>query len=773
MKKLFLGLLLCALLVAVVTACGGNNNNNEDPPANDNGQEAAPDPDPQDDEDEDEEWDAPELPDEPDEPDEPEAPGLNDNVERVLTPTSGRLLGNADGAALTRAEILEFVNAEPAPAGELVVADVTRISGNFIYRFTTEATGGWARDLLHTGFGTMIADYFGEFHPNPLVIRQPTTFVDNPDGTRTYTFYIYTDNLWSDGTPITAIDYVFDIIMGSSPAMREGGATVNAGLWVEGFNEFLNGRTYSTELADRQFLDEDGNFRTDLVFYEGAWIDEDGETVTTGVPTNYYAGLRLHGDDSFSVTIRAEGIPFVFDFLYQSWAPMPFHYFNAAGGGVLSLIDTPNGVRFEGLDGDFVSEFINAPGAIRFNPTVVSGPYMLRDFDEGDATVILEANPNFVGTWDGFRPQIQTVAIVLRNSDVIMDSLRIGEVDMVHAQRSGLRINEGWAVVNDLGLHRGFDYPRHGYGYMAWHGDHGPGQFANVRRAIAWMIDRYDFARQFTLGFGTVQHGPYALTGWEFRAVGQDLYNHPDFTHYGFNPARAIEELEAGGWVLNSAGEPFDSDVDQWRYKDVTGMYTWTGDPVQDTGAEQELMRLELIWAANDNDVSNIMRVVLPPVAESVGMHIIEELYPAGTNNIPAWQRAPGTPYTSGGERFQAHHMYTLAVGLANPSQLWQSWSNAPEFAAPGFNNTWHGDQLLSDIADRMRPIDAAQPGWRDEYLDLWMQFQLRYNYVMPLLPLYADDDHDFVPLWLGNWSAHSNWGFAAALQRAYDGRTR
>jgi hypothetical protein len=181
-----------------------------------------------------------------------------------------------------------------------------------------------------------------------------------------------------------------------------------------------------------------------------------------------------------------------------------------------------------------------------------------------------------------------------------------------------------------------------------------------------------------------------------------------------------------------------------------------------------------MIWAANDNEVSNIMRVVLPPVAEGVGMHIIEELYPAAVgNNIPAWQRAPGSPYVRGAERFRAHHIYTLAVGLATPTQLWNQWSNYPEQAAPGFNTTWHGDQRLHDLAWATRPIDASQPGWEEEYLDLWLQFQLHYNYVMPLLPLYADDDHDFIPLWLGNWDSHGIWDWRFAVVRAYDGRTR
>ena len=756
MKKYLVSLLMLSLLLAVFAACGSNDSNdsNDSGSGNDSGATVTAPGD-----DNDDGWVEPDLPDENDD---------GNDLEPTGTPTAGRPLVY-NGVPFTRAQILSILEDAPAPSGQLVIGDNTIVQGNMIDGFSSEMTGTWVRELMHAGRATMVMDFAGQWIPNPMVLREPTRITNNADGTRTYTFSIYTDNLWSDGTPITAIDYVFSIMIYSSQAMANIGATTNSGLWIDGFFEFRHGRTYGTTTADWQLLDENGNVRTDVEFdeEEGIWVDSDGEPAS-GVVVDTFRGLRLYGPDSFSVTIRSQGIPFVWDFLYQNWAPAPFHYWNRSGQ--FTLEDTPEGARLTGFYADYLAELVNSANGIRYNPTVVAGPYLLRSFDEGSGTVILDRNPVFQGTWDGFMPQIQTIAIEQRPTATIMDSLRVGEIDMVHGQRGGTEINAGWAIVEDLGLHRGNDFPRHGYGYLGWHGDHGPGQFYNVRRSIAWLIDREDFARQFTLGFGTVQHGPYALRGWEFQEVGHDLYAHPDFTHFGFNPAQAVAELEAGGWVLNSAGEPFTPGVDEWRYKDVTGMTNWMGEPI-DEGLENGLMRLEMIWAANDNRVSDIMRVVFPPEAAAVGMNIIEELYPAGTSNIPAWQRAPGSPYATGAERFRAHHIYTLAVGLPSPSQLWNSWSNLPEMVAPGFNTHFHGDDLLSDLSLAMREIDPAVDGWEERYLDLWLQFQLRYNEIMPLLPLYADDDHDFVPLWLGNWDANGIWDFRYAVKRAYDAR--
>jgi peptide/nickel transport system substrate-binding protein len=746
MKRFLLGLLTFALLIILVTACGGNGDTTETGPT-----DVVTTPAP--------EWTPPTTPTpaqgQQEVPDITAPQQAGSMRQYVDTPTPGRFLAN-NGVPFTREQIRAVAADSPAPAGSIVIGDGTVLLGNFISGFSTEATGQWMMELLHgwwSSSGTMVMDYTGNWHPNPLMLREDPAVRFNPDGTRTYTFNLYTDNVWSDGTPITARDFVFSIMMMSSPASRSINRSVTGGEWVEGYFEFLNGMT-----EDGYFLDADGNLIPD---------DPDDED-QVGVPTNVFRGLRLYSDSSFSVTIRASGFPFVWDFLYQNWTPAPFHYFNQ--GFNMVITDTPNGVRIDNMTNEWAQQRINAPGGIRFNPTVTSGAYRLVSFDEGSNNVVLERNPLFGGTFDGFMPQIQTIALTNAPAATIMDSLRIGQIDMVHAMRAGLRITEGWAIVNDLGQHRGADFPRHGYGYLAWHQDHGPAQFPEVRRAIAWLLDRDEFARAFTMGWGTVQHGPYALTGPEFNARGQDLYNHPDFTHYGFNPTNAIRELEAGGWVLNSQGEPFRPGVDEWRYKDVTGLYTWLGEPAQEGGG---LMRLEMIWAANDNRVTELLRVVLPPEAAGVGMNIIEELYPAGTNNIAAWQRQPGSVYAQGGERFRAHHIYTLAVGLVTPSQLWYSWSNYEQHMRPGFNTTFHGDDELHRLAWAMRSVDPAQPGWWDEYIGHWLAFQLRYNYVMPLLPLYADDDHDFVPLWLGNWDSHAIWDFRHAIQRAYDGRTR
>ncbi|MCL2216713.1 MAG: ABC transporter substrate-binding protein [Defluviitaleaceae bacterium] len=709
MRKLLLIVLVLGLMGFALAACG------RDEPA------PAPDPGPV-------ELTPPATPAPP-----VEAPGVAEDV-LVGTPTAGRLLAHPDGRLFTRAEILQITDMTP-PAGELIMGSTTTLTPNFISGFESIATSQWMRYLMHDGRATMARDFVGNWVANPMVQSAPVRTTDHPDGSRTYTFTIYTDNLWSDGTPITAADYVFGILAYSSPQFRAIGGAVLTGEWLVGYQEFLNGPITGTS------TDADGN-----------------EVIERGEPVRNFQGVRMYGPDSFSVTVRPEALPFVWEFLYMLWSPTPLHYWSN-NGTAFTITDTPNGVTIsDGFTEEFLQDRVNSPGGIRFNPTVVAGPYLLYSFDEGSRNAVFVRNPNFTATWDGFHPQIERIAKVALDSAIQIDALRLGEVDVLHGLRAGVHINDGLRAVEELGLHNFISYARSGFGFLAFHADFGPSQFVEVRRAVAWLLDRDDFARAFTGGHGFVLQGPYAVDGWEFQTVGDSLYADPRFTHFDFNPAMAVQDLEAGGWVLNSAGGPFVMGVDDIRYKDVDG----------------ELMRLSMQWGANDNAVSDIMRVMLIPQAEAVGMEIIEYLYASPAWNGDSWGRAPGTPYAPGGERFQFHHIHTLAWNVFPPSQHWYSWSLYPEhLASAAHSNMHHGDWQLHDLAWASRHIDASAPGWEEIYLNAWLEFQVRVNQVMTMLTLYADEDHDFFPTWLGNWDANTIWDFGRAVQRAYDGRTR
>jgi len=428
----------------------------------------------------------------------------------------------------------------------------------------------------------------------------------------------------------------------------------------------------------------------------------------------------------------------------MGWDPLPIH--DLAPG--VTIIDSENGVRFsDEFTLELIQRTINAPGAARFAPRVVPGPYRFVNFDEGSHTAVLEVNPLFTGTFDGYLPRIQRIAMTHVDTDLIIDALRTDRIQIVHAMRSGTAIQAGWDLHNEEGRHFVDSFPRNGFGFLGFHADVGPAQFVEVRQAVGFLMDRMTIAHMFTGGWGFVQHGWYPLSSWEFEARGLGLYNHPDFIEYNFNPDRAAAILAEGGWVYNADGSEFVPGTDAIRHKMVDG----------------DLMPLVMNWASNDNIVSEILRTELVPHATTIGMVIDEVLFTPPINNIPNWQRiAPDFRV------YQELHMFTLATGLGVPFSPWTSVSLYPEHNAPGMNNHQLQNWDLHNAGWAMRAVDATVDGWQETYLDLWMEFQLLYNRYMPIIPLYADEDHDFIDNRVGNWSSDGVWDWRFAISRAY-----
>ena len=106
------------------------------------------------------------------------------------------------------------------------------------------------------------------------------TETENEDGTKTYTVTINDGLVWSDGTPITAKDYVFQLLLESSPEMNGvDGYPSQAGYSLVGYQEFFNGET------------------------------------------EYFAGVHLVDEMTYSVTVRAEELPYHYDITYASAMP--------------------------------------------------------------------------------------------------------------------------------------------------------------------------------------------------------------------------------------------------------------------------------------------------------------------------------------------------------------------------------------------------------------------------------------------------------------------
>lgn len=79
----------------------------------------------------------------------------------------------------------------------------------------------------------------------------------------------------------------------------------------------------------------------------------------------------------------------------------------------------------------------------------------------------------------------------------------------------------------------------------------------------------------------------------------------------------------------------------------------------------------------------------------------------------------------------------------------------------------WDGGANINYLFDQ-EMLDAAQKMMRaatdEEYLYAWQQYQLRFNILLPSLPLYSDMYHAFYSPKLKNYEVTAEWTLTEAV---------
>lgn len=576
------------------------------------------------------------------------------------------------------------------PSGQLIIGTTTDLEQDFYDPiYNNSATNYKVCGLLH-GYGTVITTKEGEWQTDPVVVADLQT-AENEDGTKTYTIKINDGLVWSDDSPLTAKDYVFALLLESSPEM----------------------------------MGVDNYAATGYTTLEG-WADFNSGS------TKALKGVHLIDDMTFSVTIAASELPYHYDLAYASVTPRPL----AVLAPGCDIEDTEEGAT---ITGDFTTEVLletigNTDTGYRYNPQVVCGPYKLVSYDASSRQGTFEVNEKFAGTFDGVKPMIKTVIIKTVTADTEINELQAGTVDLLFQISEGDSIEAGLDLV-DAGVAQKHTFFRYGYGKIQFDCSQFPTDSENVRQAIAYCLDRNEFARQYSGGYATVVHGEYGLSQWEF--VDSKDWIDENLNTYEKDIEKAKEVLAADGWNLNASGEEY-KDGDGLRYKDVDG----------------ELKPLEIQWCNSEgNPVSELLGTMLPDAMKEAGMEL-----KATTTDFPTLLSG----INHDGET--TYNMYNLATGLSLQHSPWYYYS-MDEMYLGSLNDNWILDQELADAAWALKAI----PGDDDAaWLAAWQNYQKVWNQKLPNIPLYSDEYHDFYSNKLQGWDTSSIWDWTSALVYAW-----
>ena len=442
------------------------------------------------------------------------------------------------------ADAIISANIKPGNSNSVILGSITELSGTFRNASWGKSSPG-SSDLdiqnLITGYATLMTDITGTYKYNMSALAAEPTVTENEDGSKTYTITIKEGLKFSDGSEITAKNYIAGILVNSTEIGVAAGGTGAAGLYYAGYNAFKA--------------------------YTG--------TASKGA-SRYFDGVKLLDDYSFSVTVTSDYAQYYYGYTYAGFSPDPLALY--LGDNDIIVDETTKSC---GLSDGFYAK-VTKDGAetyamvdviksnLKWNSGLpFSGPYVVSNYDESSLIATLTINPNYTGDVRG-NASIDTITYIKVETETQMDKFTKGEVDVIAGITGGNETKAALAIVAaNPGKYAETHYARAGYGKIGFRGDFGAAGDVAVRQAIMHTLNRPEFAQAFTGGYGKVVHGPY------YEGFGAFIANKESFSEllnpYAYSVDDAVAVLEEAGWIYNAEGKAFDSSKDRIRYKKLSG----------------------------------------------------------------------------------------------------------------------------------------------------------------------------------------------------------
>lgn len=438
---------------------------------------------------------------------------------------------------------------------ELIVGHPTVTKGDFFTElFGNDTADIDVRALIH-GYNLVNWDQNqGTYVMDPSVVKDYSVALDENDN-KIFTLLLWDDLMYSDGTPITAWDYAFSILLMMSPEVEAIGGKIYRAQHLLGYDEYIKTR--------KKILNGE-----ELIFGGG----DDADTFSLG-------GVHVLDDYQIEITLDHEFLPYFFETGLLMTVPYPIDviapgckvYMEDGGGIYIGNADN------EGKEGDNNLSFTNpvfTPELLQktildpetgynSHPTKVSGPYTMVSWDAETGDGHYEINPYFKGAWmqndlpgpdysgpvhyiqvmddEGkpkltaagdelwlVKPTIEKIKFVVADNETLIQQLVDGDLHLVNKVTYGPTIKEGLdkGVTNQ-------NYPRIGLAFLTFTYDWPTVHDKEVRQAIAWCMDRdlmtshyCGYANDQTgkvVSFGTRVDGYYGIEQWEYKLLNGTL----------------------------------------------------------------------------------------------------------------------------------------------------------------------------------------------------------------------------------------------------------
>ena len=726
MKKVFSSLMALGLATTLV-ACGGNNNSEETSTDDTKTEENTAEENTADEENAE------------DAENTDEAPAEDDNAD------DDNAADDAEEDALSEDDKKDLEGFEKVTGDDTLVIGTSELNGDFLQGWTNSAYDVKVRRLLgiegNNGYGTVVQDEGGQWVVNPTVVDGEIETIDNEDGSRTYRIKIKEGLKYSDGTEITADDFLFGGLLFSHPSYIPVTAATTIGSdSAKGYETYHNGDSdifegqkkiddYTFEVTvDASFLPyfEEESLMGVSPFpmhavTENLVVSADGQKLETKEGYEVTEEDKKNYKDSLQQQIDKQTEDFEAD--YPEPEAKASEDEKAEYEAAKAEFDESIKKLEEKRDGEvdptillIEQAMLNVANEYRTNPSVVTGPYVFDSFENN--MVKLSLNKEYAGNFKGEKATIPHIIVQTVNANIAVDLLENGDIDIWEEESDGGKIDQ-MRTAADEGKIKYNTFERNGYGNLTFLTDRGATQYKEIRQAIASLMDRNTFVQQYAGGYGVVTNGMYGTSQWMYQERGADLETGDKITNWQLNIDKANELLdkspykfEADGktaWDKAKSDEAFANDAegyDYWRY---------------DENGKQLVVNQ---YGSDESPVTTLISNQLPVNAKQVGMEY----------NVTAGSFATLLEYYTSPKEDAEYTAFNMGTSFGTPFDPYY------QYHSEGFDNkTRTNDPKADEITMKLRQTD---PDDKEGYLDTWEEFQIWYNDYLPEIPLYSNQYH-------------------------------
>lgn len=655
--------------------------------------------------------------------------------------------------------------------GSVIIGSATALSGTD-FRSTAWSNNGADADIrtLTNGYATVQQNKAGEFVWDETVTVKSHETIDNADGSKTFKITINEGLKYSDGSAITAKDYVGYALALATPVVLDAGISSPSGSTYVGYADF--------------------------------------STATSPTP---FSGIRLYDDYTFSYTVEASYFPYYYELQYAAYSPYSLKLWL---GDDVDVKDDGEGAYLteawyaKTTDSNGTEKYKKADQllAARDNTDAnspCSGPYKFVKWDKSSESCQLTINENYQGNFEGQKPHVKDLTYIKIVAETQLDLFTSGGVDVISGLAEGDEINAALAAVEASdGKYAFTNYLRAGYGKIQLVADYGPTQFTKVRQALSHLLDKNKFASTFTGGYGSLVKGPYGLSSWMYQETKDELEATLNAYEFSLDTAKAL--LVEDGWVYGADGKTYTSGI---RYKKLTAAEAAVnGNATYQCGntdyktvkiGDDYYMPLALNWCSSEgNSVSDLLNTMLvqAQTTADAGMVINQDVVDFNTLLDALYRDGVDAKYS----------MFNLATGFTSTiydyAGYWMpkySYSNImyagvtpcegatyTEADADKYsedekavimatwemymgmgNQAWLSDEKMDEYTWDM----VYKATTKEEYKEYFVKYIQRWNELLPEIALYSNLYHDVYNAKLGGYEVNPYWGVADAMLYCYD----